>query len=142
MNSGWAPTWVSEYDFPNRIATLTLASPEIIGGHWTGIALDDRLSDPDGFFLVFKADEGRQPGSVKVVLRLNEAGGPLRPHLEFDSYVIGSPTLWLADGEGEIDVRDDTFPRVDHWIWLVHDRSIWKGDDPPAAWPGRPTDRS
>lgn len=131
-------TWVSEYDFPNRIVTLRLVSEEPVGRHWTRIVLDERLSDPDGDFLVFCApQEGdREAVPVKVVLRLNEAGGPLRPHRDFDPYAIGSPTLWLADAVGEVD-RDPSFPLVDHWVWFEID-SIWRGDEPPTAWPGRP----
>jgi len=108
---------------------------EVLRRHWAPIELDERLSDPDGCFLVFSS--GGEPNEqervpVKVVLRLNEAGGLLRPHREFDEYVIGSPTLWLAEATGDIDRKDPDFPRVDHWIWMVDDGSIWRGDDPPA----------
>jgi hypothetical protein len=32
--------WISEYDYPNRRVTLTLADSEAVGHHWTGIRKD------------------------------------------------------------------------------------------------------
>lgn len=139
---------MSEYDFNARSATLTLVTQEEVGSHWARVQVDESLSDPDGNFTVFSAQH-RETGEavpVKVVARLNDAGGLLRPHGDFNAYALGSPTIWPAESIGEVDLRPDpggqAAGRSDewplrHWIWFDVD-SIWRDGGPPTPWPGRP----
>lgn len=136
-------TWVSEYDFDARSATLTLVTREDVGIHWARIWVDESLSDPDGNFTVFSARH-RDTGEavpVKVIARLNDGGGLLCPHGDFNAYALGSPTIWPAEAIGDHNAGSraggwsDEWP-LRHWIWFDVD-SIWRDDDPPTPWPGR-----
>ena len=73
--------WISEYDYPNRRVTLTLADSEAVGHHWTGIRKDQSFSDPGGDFDVYvshrperDADLLESHAIVKIVATLSEDG--------------------------------------------------------------------
>lgn len=116
--------WMSESDLAARRVTLMLVTGEDVGHHWTKLELDDALSDPQGDFQVFSAParDDRPAAPVKVELRLDETGGPLRVHNDFNPSSMGSPTLWAMD--------------IGHWVWFGVE-SIWRNGQHPTPWPGR-----
>lgn len=113
--------WVCEYDYERRIASLTLCKgQDVMGHHWSGIALSESLSDPEGRFQVFVAwranGEARfRPDDdsqviVKIVAALDDDGGLVAPHPNFDHGFIGSYTIWPYKDVGER-------LGLDHWLW-------------------------
>jgi hypothetical protein len=110
-------SWVSEYDYPNRQVSLTLADPGLVGHHWSGLRKDQSLSDPGGDFDVLVADRRliettAEPVIVKIVARLDEEGDLRNPHPDFISTSIGSLTLWPYKRAGQL-------VGAAHWIWWV-----------------------
>lgn len=110
-------TWVSEYDYPNRKVSLTLAGSGLVGHHWSGIRKDESLSDPAGAFDVFIANSSSTNSTddaagpvVKIVARLDEEGEFARPHPDFNTSSIGSMTIWPYKVAGE---RFE----LAHWMW-------------------------
>ena len=113
--------WVSEYDYSRRVASLTLCNgPDVAGRQWSGIALSKSLSDPEGRFQVYVAERADGQTSfrpdddsrfiVKIVAALDDDGGLLAPHPNFDHGFIGSYTIWPYRDVGE------RFG-LDHWLW-------------------------
>lgn len=68
-------TWVSEYAYPNRRVSLTLATAGAVGSHWSGIRRNESLSDP--------------------------VGALVASHPDFDESTIGSLTIWPFKVAGE-----------------------------------------
>lgn len=126
-NSVGTERWVSEYDYPARTVTLTLAAPGTDMMHWVGIERDERLSDPEERFLVFGArgKEAESLTTVKVVVELTEDGSLKACHPDFNADLIGSLTIWPYKVAGE------RF-RLDHWIWWS-EGPIWDAAE-PRAW--------
>lgn len=101
-------TWISEYDYPNRRVCLTLADPGVVGRHWSAIRRAQSLSDPGGDFDVFVAHSPHREDDltedapiVKIVAALNEEGDIKNPHPDFNTFSIGSPTIWPYKVAGE-----------------------------------------
>lgn len=124
--------WISEYDYPNRRVTLTLADSEAVGHHWTGIRKDQSFSDPGGDFDVYvshrperDADLLESHAIVKIVATLSEDGDIKNPHPDFNTYSIGSPTIWPYKIAGE------RFGLA-HWVWWVTD-DVFGRDPRPWA---------
>lgn len=124
-------TWVSEYDYPNRRVCLTLADPEVVGHHWSGIRRDQSLSDPGGDFDVFVAHTPHREDEliedapiVKIVAALNDEGDIKNAHPDFNTFSIGSPTIWPYKVAGE------RFGLA-HWVWWVTDE-VFRGI--PRSW--------
>lgn len=122
--------WVSEYDYAQRRVTLTLAEPGLVGHHWTGIRKDQTLSDPGGDFDVFVTHHPeRESGPlepetiVKVVATLSDDGDIRNPHPDFNTFSIGSPTIWPYKVAGE------RFGLA-HWVWWVTDEPFGNAPRP------------
>jgi hypothetical protein len=130
-SSPTALTWVSEYDYPNRRVSLSLADAGVFGHHWTGIREDPSLSDPGGDFDVFVAhrpepvgNPGEESPNAKVVAALNDAGDIKTPHPDFNTFAIGSPTIWPYKVAGE------RFG-LSHWVWWMSDEVFART---PRSW--------
>lgn len=123
-------SWVSEYDYPSRRVSLTLANPAVVGHPWSGIRKDQLLSDPGGDFDVFVTHspdhQVDQPVTiVKIVAALDDEGAIKSPHPDFDPISIGSPTIWPFKVIGER-------MGLAHWVWWVPDQVFRRSPRPWA----------
>jgi len=124
-------TWISEYNYPNRQVCLVLAHPGAVGHHWSGIRKAQSLSDPGGDFDVYVSHRPERDDAptedapiVKIVAALTDEGDLKNPHPDFNTFSIGSPTIWPYKVAGE------RFG-LSHWIWWVKDAVF---SDGPRPW--------
>jgi len=92
--------WVSEYDYPNRTVTLTVATEGDAGSH-QAVRKDESLSDPGGDFDVYVAREEEPGRVVKVIVRLDDSGALRNPHPDFNDTAVGSLTIYPYKPYGE-----------------------------------------
>lgn len=123
--------WVSEYDYENRVVSLTLCNArELLGHHWSRIVLSETLSDPRGRFQVFVASlagyemSRRKETIVKIVARLADSGALLTSHPDFQDDYFGSFTIWPDRAAGESS-------GLSHWLWWSEG---WPFRPEPRAW--------
>jgi hypothetical protein len=116
--------WVSEYDYPSRTVTLTVATKGGGGSH-QAVRKDESLSDPGGDFDVYVACEEEVGRVVKVLVRLDEFGALKNPHPDFNDTAVGSLTIYPYKPYGER-------AGMAHWIHWSHGPVFPEGG--PRTW--------
>ena len=118
-------TWLCSYSSINRL--FTVLSPEVLARRWVTFAPDLSVSDSAGDFTAFTIDKQVADRSelgmhhVKVEIRADDTGYPLKRHTNFNTAILGSPTLFGNRNSG--------------FFWMGQSfEPLWIGGVVPTEW--------
>lgn len=127
--------WVCSYDKEIRTFTVTwVFDMSVNSKNWLALRLDTEISDPDGNFEVYfdseigfdSSQQRSERFHAKAVIRADRSGRPIKLHADFDSGLLGSPTLCIPENS------PDWFHS---YIWVTEQKpAMWLRDSNPDEW--------
>ena len=91
--------WLTIYDWHARTFTIVRTDAPWL---YTMLELDRSVSDPKGDFAVYRSSDAlgeqrdERPFVALVRIALNAGGSPKNVHRDFNTGLLGTPTLWPA----------------------------------------------